>query len=260
MSVRGLARSVIAACLLCSFTVGCDSEGDWSFFVRAVGRKRTVAVGESLQLLGEGIFESRGSCSEPKRVHSGPEIDWSVEPAAGASVSGSGVFVASEPGEYTVSGRPKQGADGYRRFCPMAITVVEAIVHKEAEIDPEAVVPIWDNHNIAGVDNGGTAPTFKLDRPIVLTYLETYHYNSGQGTAKTGRIGLKAADGTVYGPWDTEGAPGQGDVPNAYWIAKPNVELPAGSYTVIDPDPATWSQNAGSKGEGMVRVNGIPAE
>lgn len=267
MSARRWIASAAAVALLCSLTVGCDADEDEHFYV--IAPKYTVAVGESLQLEGQSQFGGIGyTCSqkheESKRGWSGAEVDWSVSPAEGASISGSGVFVATEPGAYTVTGRPKRDGEGYVEE-PSTINVVEAIVHKDgaaedAEIDPDTVVPIWDNHNPGGVENGGTAPTFELDRPIVLTYLETYHYNSGQGTAKTGRIGLKAADGTEYGPWDTEGLPGQGDVPNAYWIAKPNVELPAGSYTVIDPDPATWSQNAGSNGEGMVRVMGVPTE
>jgi hypothetical protein len=31
--------------------------------------------------------------------------------------------------------------------------------------------------------------------------------------------------------------------------------LPPGSYRVIDPDPATWSQNEGSGGAGFATVD-----
>lgn len=267
MSLRTWACAVIATCLLCSFTVGCDEDEQEHFYVALP--KDAVAVGEPLQLEGSSQYGGASGCSqkseESKRSWRGSECDWGVMPAGGATISGSGVFVATEPGVYTVTGMPKTGAEDYV-IESTTITVVEAIVHKDGgagetpDVDPEAAVPIWDNHNDAAVDNGGTSPTFELDKPAVVTYLETYHYNGGQGTGQTGQISLKAADGTVYGPWDTEGVAGQGDVPNAYWIAKPNVELPAGSYTVIDPDLATWSQNGGSSGEGMVRMSGVYVE
>jgi hypothetical protein len=38
---------------------------------------------------------------------------------------------------------------------------------------------------------------------------------------------------------------------------RPNVEIKAGSYTVIDSDKATWSQNSGSSGAGFVEIRGI---
>jgi hypothetical protein len=39
-------------------------------------------------------------------------------------------------------------------------------------------------------------------------------------------------------------------VQNAYWTVYLNVTLPAGTYTVIDSDPATWSHNAESSNRG----------
>lgn len=50
-----------------------------------------------------------------------------------------------------------------------------------------------------------------------------------------------------------------GGVVNAYRTAKPNVTLPAGTYTIIDSDPETWAQNAGSNGRGHAFVRGYPA-
>ena len=49
---------------------------------------------------------------------------------------------------------------------------------------------------------------------------------------------------------------GQGGANNAYWECRPNVVLPAGTYTVVDSDPATWAQNAQSAGRGIVEVKG----
>ncbi len=120
-----------------------------------------------------------------------------------------------------------------------------------AEVD-ESI--LFDNQNILAVQNGGTSPTFELSSATVIAKIQTYHWNDASGNSSTGTISLRSDDGTVYGPWETVGAEGQGGVTNAYWAASPNVKLPAGRYTVIDSDPSTWSQNADSGGEGFVIV------
>jgi hypothetical protein len=35
--------------------------------------------------------------------------------------------------------------------------------------------------------------------------------------------------------------------------------LPAGTYTVVDSNPATWSQNGNSRGKGFTAISGSPA-
>ncbi len=114
--------------------------------------------------------------------------------------------------------------------------------------------PLFDNQNILAVQNGGTSPKFDIPSATTITKIQTYHWNDAGGNDTTGEISLQADNGEVYGPWETVGSPGQGDVPNAYWAASPNVTIPAGSYTVIDSDPSTWSQNADSGGEGFTIV------
>ncbi|MCI0487348.1 MAG: tetratricopeptide repeat protein [Blastocatellia bacterium] len=117
---------------------------------------------------------------------------------------------------------------------------------------------IFQNGNVYGVSNGPTAPTvFTLTVPHVITSVMTYHWNSGRGT-RTGTIALRDANGRTYGPWAVKGTPGQGGVPNANWTCAPNIEIPAGSYTIIDSEPATWSQNSASGGRGMAVVKGYP--
>ena len=116
------------------------------------------------------------------------------------------------------------------------------------------LTPEYDNHNSAAVYNNGTPATLEFDEPIQIDSIQTYHWNDGAGSPQTGQIWIQAEDGTVYGPWDTAGSEGQGGVPNAYWTASPGIELPPGNYTVMDSDPATWSQNSRSQGEGMVRI------
>ncbi|HGE69349.1 TPA: formylglycine-generating enzyme family protein [Candidatus Poribacteria bacterium] len=117
---------------------------------------------------------------------------------------------------------------------------------------------IFENGNIGGVYNRPTKDTvFTINEPYVITEITNYHWNNGNG-ATPGTIALKGANKT-YGPWKASGKPGQGGVPNAYWIVYPNETIPAGTYTVIDSDPNTWSQNFESNGEGFTRIVGYPA-
>ncbi|MFQ3581325.1 MAG: hypothetical protein SNJ49_05395 [Chloracidobacterium sp.] len=122
------------------------------------------------------------------------------------------------------------------------------------------VTTVFNNGNVAAVDNGPTRPTqVTFKQPYVVTYVFTYHWNYGRGAAP-GTIGLLHSSGKLYGPWRARGTPGQGGVPNANWECTPNVVVPAGTYTVVDSDPATWAQNSGSGGAGIAIVKGYPAE
>jgi hypothetical protein len=105
--------------------------------------------------------------------------------------------------------------------------------------------------------NGATAPTtFSISESWLVTYILTYHWNNAEGAAP-GTVGLRAADGTTYGPWQATGEPGQGGVPNANWVVRPNVVIPPGTYTVLDSDPSTWAQNEETGGVGMSWGSGI---
>jgi hypothetical protein len=117
---------------------------------------------------------------------------------------------------------------------------------------------IFTNGNIGGVyNNPSRATTFTLREPHVITLIMDYHWNNGRG-ATPGTIALRGSDGRTYGPWQAKGNAGQGGAPNAYWNTYPNVTLPAGSYTVVDSDPASWAQNSGSQGCGHTRIEGYP--
>ena len=119
-------------------------------------------------------------------------------------------------------------------------------------------VELFSSGNNYGVANGPTASTtFTLSQPHVITSISTYHWNSGRGTG-IGTIAVRAASGQTYGPWPATGTPGQGGVPNANWTCAPNITLPAGTYQIIDSEPATWSQNDQSGGRGMASVRGYP--
>src|SRR5581483_5699010 len=117
---------------------------------------------------------------------------------------------------------------------------------------------VFDNGNIATVSNGPTAPTvFTLVEARLITRIATYHWNSGQG-ASPGQIALRGDDGPLYGPWQATGSPGQGGVPNAYWVVQPGVTLAEGRYQVLDSEPSTWAMNDGSDGQGFAAVWAAP--
>lgn len=119
----------------------------------------------------------------------------------------------------------------------------------------EEFFKVW---SIREAYNTATAPTtFTINDAWQVTEILTYHWNNGQGMSSPGTIGLKAADGTMYGPWSAAGQDGQGGVPNAAWVVHPNVIIPPGAYTVIDSDPDTWSQNAETGGAGMAWGYGV---
>jgi len=119
-------------------------------------------------------------------------------------------------------------------------------------------VQVSDTMNIAAVQNGPTVPTtFSINGPHLVTYILNYHWNSAQG-ATPGTIALQDSNGKTYGPWQATGTPGQGGAPNANWEVSPNIVIPAGTYTIVDSDPATWSQNADSGGKGMGVVKATP--
>jgi hypothetical protein len=116
---------------------------------------------------------------------------------------------------------------------------------------------IFNNGNISRVYNSPThMTTFSIDRPHHITMIQNYHWNNGRG-ATPGTISLRNEEGEVFGPWWTTGRYGQGGVPDAYWECYPEVIIPPGRYTVIDSDPGTWAQNAGSQGTGMARIEGF---
>ena len=116
---------------------------------------------------------------------------------------------------------------------------------------------IFERNTLAAVQNGPTSPTtFAVDREWTVTEIKTYHWNYGQGKAP-GMIGLLDERGIVLGMWAASGLPGSGGVPDAYWTVRPDLIIGPGEYTILDSDPATWSQNADTLGEGIAWVFGV---
>lgn len=122
--------------------------------------------------------------------------------------------------------------------------------------DPEIARIGW---NAGAVANQPVAPsTFSLNSSYRISQIMTYHYNGGSGSM-LGTIGLRGNDGSMYGPWQAVSDKGQSGLSTTLWYVFPNVVLPAGSYTVVDSNPATWSQNAAGGGRGFAIVFGSVA-
>jgi hypothetical protein len=117
---------------------------------------------------------------------------------------------------------------------------------------------LCNNTNTAAVVNAPHAPYTHcvLTGPAHLTGLYTYHWNGGHG-AKPGAIMLESAStGFHYGPFAAAGSSGAGGAPNVNWTASLSLDVPAGTYLVMDSDVPTWSWNGASGGFGFIKVEG----
>jgi len=123
----------------------------------------------------------------------------------------------------------------------------------EAALPSSEPVLFFATDTLLAVFGGGTPPTFTIDKSYFLTEILTYHWNDGK-SPPPGTVSLKDASGKTYGPWQTTLRSG------VYWIATPSITLPAGTYTLLDSDPGTWSQNEETGGAGVVHVTGIPVK
>jgi hypothetical protein len=102
--------------------------------------------------------------------------------------------------------------------------------------------------------DGSSGPTedtvFTLSEDTYISGVKTYH--SGDYN-EPGTLALRDGDGFVYGPWEAVRAE---SYTTFYWLVSPNTVLPAGTYTVVDSNPDTWSYNALSSGQGQAWVYG----
>lgn len=131
---------------------------------------------------------------------------------------------------------------------------------------------VFNNWNGGAVANDGTPPTYTAHEHWCVVSINDYHWNNGLG-ATPGTIRLKTGTGTL-GPYDAVGSTGSpsqtypNGVPDANWTATPSARTVIdGPVTCIDSDPATWSQNPASGGEGFCKIyvqaaqlNGSPAQ
>ncbi|MDF3001839.1 MAG: hypothetical protein K0Q48_1958, partial [Bacillota bacterium] len=120
---------------------------------------------------------------------------------------------------------------------------------------------VFTNENIGGVGNGPSADTvFTIGEDTLISSIQNYHWNYGQGSSPVGEISLRDLDGRIFGPWQAQGLAGYMGVHNAYWVVSPQIVLPAGTYTIVDSDPATWSQNGESGYQGFTHVKTVTSE
>jgi len=145
---------------------------------------------------------------------------------------------------------------GRAMLCAGLLVVAAVSTVRQPALAQE--LTIFDNGNIAAVENGPRGPTIvPINQPYIVTYIHTYHYFSGG--LPPGQIGLRSMDtGEMYGPWQAVGQVGQGGVPNAYWIVRPNVRIPPGTYRVYDSHRPSWSTNAEVGWVGFATIKGIP--
>lgn len=71
--------------------------------------------------------------------------------------------------------------------------------------------------------------TFQLNEPNTVTRIDVFH----KASAQTGSVQLIDASGNPYGPWQAAIEPDR-------WVVAPGVNLPAGSYRLIDSDPESY--------------------
>lgn len=124
---------------------------------------------------------------------------------------------------------------------------------------PDTTDPILARNGTTAAVRPGAArtPRFEIDVPCRIEQITTYHYGARR---PPGSLALRSADGRVFGPWRASGAVGQGGVPHAYWWVRPDLTLPAGTYAVVDSDPATWSTQTALHGAGIYEVRGRPTD
>lgn len=144
-------------------------------------------------------------------------------------------------------------------FAALAITQSGCQKKAPQPVQPAAETSIFSSGNVYGVGSQPINPTvFTVNESYKITYISDYHYLN-HGTPP-GTIALQHQDGTLYGPWQAEGVPGQDGVPNVSWVVRPNTVIKPGTYTVIDSNPSTWSQNDQSQNRGFSAILGYKAQ
>ena len=189
-------------------------------------------------------------------------------------IKGSYSCLDSDPSTWAQNG--KSGGAG---FCTLTVQrAVKAKAPKPATPTyacQGSPVTLFDNSNGGGVSNGGKQPsifTVNAAYPGVFTWclnsITTYHWNNGQGS-KPGKIGLRqaliniGAPNKFVAPQPATGSSGQGGAPNVNWTVnfstQTNPVIISGGYFCQDSDPATWSQDQQSNGNGFCTVTATPA-
>ena len=180
-------------------------------------------------------------------VQSGTQITGTLQPQ--------GMIESLQSGSETITPTLQNSIDvtGFGAESP---EVIPNNNEKPTDEDQAVEELILEIDSSAAVQNAPTeAASFRIDHPTSISKIRTYHWNDGLGQAP-GTIGLMDQEGKIFGPWQASGEKGSGGVADAFWVVLPNIDLENGEYTVIDSDPATWSQNSETGGRGMTSVWG----
>jgi hypothetical protein len=114
---------------------------------------------------------------------------------------------------------------------------------------------IFEVFSLAAVNCGDPylPSTFTISDDRTIVMIATYHWCDGE---YPGTISLQGEDGTVYGPWQAIGRDGSGGAANRYWEVdlSGGLNLPAGTYAIIDSRPETWSWTEDAGGRGISYV------
>jgi hypothetical protein len=260
-SARRLCLVAFAAALMAAVLfVGSGCHGDTGLFFAVPNMDVSAAPGQTVSMLVKYKSNPGGGCAFPdyKDVDAGP-VNWSVEgpaPSHVSSPSGGGSATWTAPdraGTYYIKASSSSKGSTTLRVKVAAKGKPEEMSQEKPAAPANPPVKILDTGNAYGIRQGGTAPSFTLDKPATITNLTTYHFIDGGGPAP-GTLSVKSADGKVFGPWQATGLDGQGAVKNAFWETKPMEKVPAGTYTVVDTDPGTWSTNDKAGGVGFTTL------
>ena len=122
--------------------------------------------------------------------------------------------------------------------------------------NPESIVNITPGNNTGEVSSNPAAPAvFTTENPVMVTKILDFHMNNGKGKPP-GFISLQDSNGRTYGPWQAYGQSYR-NTANAVWAVTPDLDIPAGTYTVIDSDPT--SQSADPSGKAMCVLSAAPS-
>jgi hypothetical protein len=129
-----------------------------------------------------------------------------------------------------------------------------------------AQITLFDNTNGYEVSNGGVPPTFSTHgKAYCVTYIQTYHWNNGKGSAP-GHLSLLRVSGPAGLPkhthfWPAKTSTGQDNAPNVNFYADVPSSPPTiidGTYKCEDTVLTTWSTDAQSNG-GFCIIYATPA-
>jgi hypothetical protein len=106
----------------------------------------------------------------------------------------------------------------------------------------------FDNWDVDPMSNPPSETSFTLTKSSVIVNI--YNLHRVGATLPGEGIKLRNSAGAEFGPFLPIHPGGEN---NSTWEWSPCIQIPAGTYTVIDPDPATWSQSASHHGKSMIQ-------